>query len=119
MIQRLQKRYACAKTAAAGVPQYVLMVHFFPFRNGTKIYGGKKITARIFFIDIAFLSTISIGVQYLTFAPYHFVSAGTGTALNATNVAWAYLLSVLMLGVDIMPVKVLLMDFYLWSDSLR
>lgn len=78
----------------------------FAYRNGTKIYGERKITAKIFFIDIAGLSTISIAVQYLTFAPYHFVSAGNATALNASNVAWVYILSVIVLGVDIMPVKV-------------
>ncbi|XP_055327830.1 putative thiamine transporter SLC35F3 [Paramacrobiotus metropolitanus] len=76
-------------------------------KNGTKIYGGRKISAKIFFIDIALLSTISIAVQYLTFAPYHFVWAGNGTALNASNVAWVYILSVIILGVDIMPVKIL------------
>ncbi|OWA52744.1 putative Solute carrier family 35 member F4 [Hypsibius exemplaris] len=76
-------------------------------RDGTKIYGDRKITSKTFFIDIALLSTISIAVQYLTFAPFHFVASGNATALNASNVAWVYLLSVIVLGVDIMPVKIL------------
>ncbi|GAV04305.1 hypothetical protein RvY_14607 [Ramazzottius varieornatus] len=76
-------------------------------RDGTKIYGDRRISPKVFFVDIGALSSISIAVQYLTFAPFHFVSAGNATALNASNVAWVYILSVIVLGVDIMPVKIL------------